>query len=184
MSKNTSSVLGGGSSASPRRGSFGGGGQTCQLGTALAVRPELQPGLETQPLEDRSRDPGYARHRGLGKVTKGGDAGGLQPANVYARDPCDAAQMVGLLETLLRRLGPASPASIEPGMGGAVGRPRRLELEERLLDLPVVGEEVQGLEGQLVLVAEHEHQLRRAHALDRLEQVGVGAELHQEVGPG
>jgi hypothetical protein len=62
---------------------------------------------------------------------------------------------------------------------------RHLEYEPiGAAELAVVVEEVAGRVGALLLVAEDEHDLGGPVAADGLEQVGVGAELDQEVGPG
>ncbi len=147
-----------------------------------AARGELERRLRLEPLEHGGRYPvDSAIGRATGEGIQRGDPVGLEPPHLAAADAGDLGQMVGLLEQFLRGAVPAAPGTIQSRMGHPGRSPRSLERDERALELAVVVEEVASRVLQLVALSQHEHQLGRAESPDRLQHLGVGAELDQEV---
>ena len=163
MSKNTSPSDGGGSWASPRRGSSGTGGRSCQSGWGVAEGLELQPGL----VRGAARTPGRTSRRGRRAGPAAGQRGqGRDPASSRRRTcprlmPATRLRWSDSARIRSAALFPAAPAPVEPGVRQCRAS-SPLELEERPPELAVVVEEVAGRERPLVALAEDEHRPRRA----------------------
>src|SRR6185503_18580541 len=93
-------------------------------------------------------------------------------------------QVVGPGKDQVSGLFPAAPAAVEPRVRRTVERPVPLEVEEGSAEPAVVIEVAVGRERPLLPMAEHEHDLLGPVTADRLEEVGIGAELQQEAGFG